>query len=75
MSLEPTVTLQLDLKTAIAYEFFMSHIDEAMLDEDLANAVKLVAECGFHFADIFVSVKEQHKSVIEIKSKEETNDQ
>ena len=72
MTLDPKVML--DLKTAIAYDFFMSHMNEAMQDDDQINALALVAQCGFHLADIFVAAQEQHKQVIEIKSKDETNE-
>lgn len=72
MTLDPTVML--DLKTAIAYDFFMSHVDEAMQDEDQINALALVAQCGFHLADVFVAAQEKHKQVLEIKFEDETNE-
>lgn len=72
MPLEPTVMF--DLKTAIAYDFFMSHVDEAMQDEDQVNALALVAQCGFHLADVFIAAQEQHKQSLEIKFENKTND-
>jgi len=72
MTLDPTVML--DLKTAIAYDFFMSHVDDAIEDEDSIKALALVAQCGFHLADIFVAAQEKHKQVIEIKFKDETDE-
>ena len=79
MTLDPIVNL--DLKDAIAYDFYMNHV-EAVLEEseDQVKDLALLAQCGYHLADIFCSVKEKHLPAIKpehlqwIKTTEETKE-
>lgn len=63
--LEPSLTM--DLKTAMAYEFYMNNVDKVIetSDEQLRD-LALLAECGFHLADIFCAVKEQHQTKVKL---------
>lgn len=63
MTLDPIVNL--DLKDAIAYDFFMSKVESVLEEsEDQVNDLALVAQCGYHLADIFCAVKEKHETLI-----------
>jgi hypothetical protein len=64
--LEPS--LAMDLKTAIAYEFYMNNAGEVIETSDKQiNDLAVLAECAFHLADVFCAVKEQHQTKVEIE--------
>lgn len=79
MTLDPIVNL--DLKDAIAYEFFMSKVKSVLEEsEDQVNDLALLAQCGYHLADIFCAAKEKHEPLIKpehiqwIETTEETKE-
>lgn len=63
MTLDPIVNL--NLKDAIAYDFFMNHVEAVFEEsEDQVNDLALLAQSGYHLADIFCAVKEKHEPLI-----------
>lgn len=63
MTLDPIVNL--NLEDAIAYDFYMSHVESVLEEsEDQVNDLALLAQCGYHLADIFCAVKEKHEPLI-----------
>lgn len=79
MTLTPNFTVNLELRDAIAYEFFLSKIESVLEEADRTGDGKevenmfLLAECAFHLGDIFVWAREKHKNiVIQKEAKEET---
>ena len=78
MTLTPEVTVNLELRDAIAYEFFLNKIDSVLEESELAKDGKevenmfLLADCAFHVGDIFVAAREKHKNLV---AKEETTEE
>ena len=79
-----TITIQgqsedFDLEDAIAYEFFMNNIEkfffpeeeETRLGEEIVEEVKLLAQCSYHLAQIFVDLRKTHKQ--KTKTNEQNN--
>lgn len=78
MTLTPEITVNLDLRDAIAYEFFLSRIESVLEESDRIRDGKevenmfLLAECAFHVGDIFIAVREKHENKIKFASDAET---
>lgn len=81
MTLTTNLTVNIELRDAIAYEFFLDRIASVLKESDMNGDGKevenmfLLAKCAFHMGDIFVAVREKHKSKIEFVSLEETTEE
>lgn len=78
MTLTPHLTVNLELRDAIAYDFFLSKIDSVLEESDRTGDGKevenmfLLAECAFHMGDVFVAAREKHKNLV---AQEETTEE
>lgn len=78
MTLTPHLTVNIELRDAIAYDFFLSKIESVLEESDMNGDGKevenmlLLAECAFHMGDIFVAAREKHKNLV---AQEETTEE
>lgn len=70
MTLTPHLTVNIELRDAIAYDFFLSKIESVLEESEMAGDGKevenmfLLAECALHVGDIFVLAREKHKNLV-----------